>query len=224
MTAASDLAAPVKAAARPRRSTRNGWLGYVFIGPAIVLFLVFIGGPFVFAVVLSLFSWDMLSSPQFVGTDNFTKLAADPLLPKVLVNTFLFAIASVVTHVVGALLLALAVNRRMSRAVSYFVRTAFFFPFLISWSAVALLFKYVLDPTFGPVGYYLGVVGISSPDWFTDPSWALPAIIGIDWWHTIGFTFVIMLTACRPCHSSWWTRPGRTVRTGGRCSGTSPSH
>jgi multiple sugar transport system permease protein len=51
----------------------------------------------------------------------------------------------------------------------------------------------VLDPTFGIFTYYLGKIGITSPAWFIDPHWALPAIIGIDFWHTIGFTFVIML-------------------------------
>jgi multiple sugar transport system permease protein len=77
--------------------------------------------------------------------------------------------------------------------LSYFVRTALFFPFLISWAAVALLWKYVLDPTFGIFSYYLGKIGIEAPGWFTDPDWALPSIIGIDFWHTIGYTFLIML-------------------------------
>nr|WP_279672012.1 sugar ABC transporter permease [Flexivirga meconopsidis] len=117
----------------------------------------------------------------------------DSLLYKALANTFIFALASVVTHLVGGFLLALGVNRLTGRALSYFVRTSLFFPFVISWAAVALLWKYVLDPTFGVGTYYLGQLGISTPAWFTDPNWALPAIIAIDWWHTIGFTFVIML-------------------------------
>ncbi|NUR07914.1 MAG: sugar ABC transporter permease [Nocardioidaceae bacterium] len=201
-TAASVSTVPRTSAATTGGPATNRWVGLAFVSPALVLFLVFIGGPFVFAIVLSLYSWDLLTPAEFVGAGNFRTLFSDPLLGKVLTNTFLFAIASVVTHVVGALLLALAVNRAMNRAVSYFVRTAFFFPFLISWSAVALLFKYVLDPTFGLVSHYLGVVGISAPDWFTDPHWALPAIIGIDWWHTIGFTFVIMLAGLQtvPTH------------------------
>nr|WP_269151150.1 sugar ABC transporter permease [Spelaeicoccus albus] len=112
---------------------------------------------------------------------------------RVLGNTFVFALASVVTHLVGGLLLALAVNRAMNRVLNYFVRTAIFFPFLISWAAVSLLWRYVLDPTFGPFTYYLDKLGISAPGWFTDPDWALASIIGIDFWHTIGFTFIIML-------------------------------
>lgn len=177
----------------PSRVGRQQWLGWLFLSPAALLFLVFILGPFVAAIILSFFSWDMLTPAKFNGINNFTDMFSDPLLYKALGNTFLFALASVVTHLVGGLLLALGVNRVMNKALSYFVRTTLFFPFVISWAAVALLWKYVLDPTFGIVTYYLSEIGITSPSWFTDPAWALPAIIAIDFWHTIGFTFVIML-------------------------------
>jgi multiple sugar transport system permease protein len=158
-----------------------------------LLFLVFILGPFVAAMALSLYSYDLLTPAEFVGLKNFRALASDDLLLKALGNTFLFAFASVVTHLVGGLLLALAVNRGLNKVLSYFVRAAVFFPFLISWAAVALLWKYVLDPSFGILSYYLGLVGVTAPGWFTDPAWALPSIIVIDFWHTIGYTFLIML-------------------------------
>ena len=170
-----------------------GLAGWFFVSPAVLLFLIFVLGPFIAAIILSFFSWDMLTPATFNGFGNFTQMFQDPLLYKALGNTFIFAIASVVTHLIGGLLLALGVNAITSRVASYFVRTSLFFPFVISWAAVALLWKYVLDPTFGMGTYYLKKIGINPPDWFTDPHWALPAIIGIDWWHTIGYTFVILL-------------------------------
>lgn len=168
-------------------------MGYAFISPAMVLFLTFILGPFIAAMWLSLFSWDLLTPAEFVGVENFVRLVQDELLWRSLGNTFIFAFASIVTHLVAGILLALAVNRAMNKALNYFVRGAVFFPFLISWAAVALLWKYVLDPAFGLVSYYLGLIGIQSPNWFNDPSWALTGIIAIDFWHTIGFTFLILL-------------------------------
>ncbi|MDA4891191.1 MULTISPECIES: carbohydrate ABC transporter permease [Microbacterium] len=178
------------ARAQRRRTEAAGWL---FVSPAVLLFLVFVAGPFVFAIVLAFMKWDLLTPPEFVGMQNFADLFSDDLLPKVLLNTFLFAFASIVTHLVFGLLLALAVNNVMSKALSYFARVAVFFPFLISWAAVALLWKYVLDPTFGFVAQYLSMAGIELPNFFADPAWALPAIIFIDLWHTLGFTFIIML-------------------------------
>ena len=158
-----------------------------------LLFLVFVLGPFVVAIGLSLFRWDMLTPPEFIGVENLLTLATDASFYNALRNTFAFSIASMVTHLVAGFALALAVNQLRSRIASYFVRTSLFFPFVISWAAVALLWRYVLDPTFGIGTHYLQQLGIPTPNWFTDPQWALPAIIGIDWWHTVGFTFVIML-------------------------------
>lgn len=169
------------------------WAGFAFLSPAVLLFLVFILGPFVAAIVLSFYSWDLLTPARFVGFRNFTTMFRDPLLYKALGNTFIFAFASLVTHLVGGLLLALGVNGIKNRVLSYFVRTSLFFPFVISWAAVALLWKYVLDPTFGIGTYYLSKLGVTAPSWFLDPHWSMPAVIGIDFWHTIGFTFVIML-------------------------------
>ncbi|AKU16513.1 carbohydrate ABC transporter permease [Luteipulveratus mongoliensis] len=193
MTAALSRRTAAAGSSRRSPATRQRWVAYAFLSPAALLFLVFIAGPFIAAIVLSFYSWDMLTPARFNGVSNFTEMFSDSLLYKALGNTFIFAFASVITHIGGGLLLALGVNRVMNRALSYFVRTTLFFPFVISWAAVALLWKYVLDPTFGIVTYYLGEVGITAPDWFTDPTWALPSIIAIDFWHTIGFTFVIML-------------------------------
>jgi len=173
-----------------RRADLAGWL---FVSPATLLFLIFIAGPFVFAIGLALFKWDMLTDPEYVGLENFTQLFADPVLLRSLLNTFAFAFASVVTHIVFGLLLAIAVNRIANRYLSYFLRVAIFFPFLISWAAVSLLWEHVLDPSFGYVAYYAGLIGIDTPNFFSDPAWALPAIIFVDLWHTLGFTFVIML-------------------------------
>jgi multiple sugar transport system permease protein len=178
---------------RPSSGRNQPLPGWLFISPALLLFLVFILGPFIAAMALSLYSYDLLTPAQFVGLKNFKALASDDLLLKALGNTFIFAFASVVTHLVGGLLLAVAVNRGLNKVLSYFVRTAVFFPFLISWAAVSLLWRYVLDPSFGILSFYLGKVGITAPGWFTDPHWALVSIIGIDFWHTIGYTFLIML-------------------------------
>jgi multiple sugar transport system permease protein len=194
----------------PRRA-RVQWSGYLFLSPALLLFVLFIAGPVVAAFVLAFYQWDLLTPAHYTGFSNFSKMFQDPLLYKALGNTFIFTAASMASHLVGGLLLALAVNRLKNRFLSYFVRTSLFFPFVISWAAVALLWKYVLDPTFGVGTYYIQKLGVTPPNWFVDPSWALPAIIGIDFWHTIGFTFVIMLAGLQ-------TVPNELVEAA-RCDG-----
>jgi multiple sugar transport system permease protein len=108
-------------------------------------------------------------------------------------NSFIFTFWSIVLHLGVGMLLALAVNRAMPAALRYFLRTAFFFPLLVSWAAVSLIWLYILDPSFGFFNYYLEEFGFQPESWLVSPRWAMPAIILVDLWHTIGFTFIILL-------------------------------
>lgn len=172
---------------------REAIVGYLFISPAFLLFLIFIAGPLLGAIVLSLFQWDLLTPAQFAGLNNYKQLFADPVVGQSIVNTFVFAFWSIVLHIGIGLLLALAVNRAMPAALKYFLRTVYFFPLLMSWASVALMWKFALDPSFGFVNYYLGLLHISAPNWLLSPQWALPTIIAVDLWRTLGFTFIILL-------------------------------
>ena len=175
------------------RQRRDALLGYLLISPALLLFLCFILGPVIGAIVLSLFNYDLLSPPVYVGLGNYRRLAHDPVAWQSLLVTTEFTIASVVLHVVVGLGLAMAVNRRMSTALRYGLRTAIFFPVLISWAVVSLIAEYTLDPNFGFITYYLGKVGIHNLNAFEDPHTALAAIVGVDLWHTVGFSFIVLL-------------------------------
>lgn len=180
-------------APRSLQARREAIAGYLFISPVVVLFVTFIAGPLLATIAFSFVKWDLLTEPSFAGFDNYARLATDPVIGQVLANTFIFAFASVVSHVGIGLLLAVAVNRQINRIVQYWIRTALFFPFLISWAAVSLIWKYALDPNFGFINHYLQQLGLTPPEWLVDPNWALTALIGVDWWHTIGYTFVILL-------------------------------
>lgn len=181
---------------RPGISTmarRDAIVGYLFVSPAVLLFLVFIAGPLIGAIALSLFQWDLLTPARFAGLGNYALLFKDPVLAQALVNTFVFTFWSIVLHIGVGLLLALAVNRAMPAPLKYFLRTAYFFPLLMSWASVALMWKFALDPSFGFINYYLRVLNFSPPNWLISPQWALPTIIAVDLWRTLGFTFIILL-------------------------------
>ena len=166
---------------------------YLFLAPALLLFVIFIAGPFLGAFALSLFSWDMFTPAQFVGLSNYAKLASDISARTALLNTAIFTFWSLVLHLFFGMLLALAVNRAISSALKYFLRTVYFFPLIMSWAAVALMWLYLLDPNFGIVDFYLGKLGLPTPNWLVTSSTALPALIFVDLWRTLGFTFVILL-------------------------------
>lgn len=172
---------------------REAVSAYLFLGTPLLLFIVFLGGPLVANFVISFMEWDLLTRPQFNGFENYRQLLIDPTARAAIINTFIFAFWSVVLHLGLGLLLALAVSRAMPTALSYFLRTVYFFPFVISWAAVAIIWRYVLDPNFGFLPYYLGELGLSLPNVLISPNWAMPALIFVDLWRTLGFTFIILL-------------------------------
>lgn len=196
---AAQLGATSGTASRaPKRRPSRGadkLAPYLFISPALLLFLTFVVAPLFGAIALAFTDWNLLGTKRFVGFDNFTRLFEDGDLHEAIGNTLVFTFWSIVLHVVIGLGMALAVNRQMWRITRYFLRTAFFFPFLVSWAAVALIWQYALDPNFGIATFYGDKVGIPglTDGWLLNRSYALPALIVVDLWHTIGFAFVVFL-------------------------------
>lgn len=142
---------------------------------------------------LSLTEWNLFARPSFNGFENYTQVFSDPTALAAIRNTFIFTFWSVVLHLGFGLLLALGVNRAMPATLSYFLRTVIFFPLIISWAAVALTWRYILDPNFGFLPYYIQEIGLALPNVLISPFWAMPAIIVVDLWHTLGLTFIILL-------------------------------
>ena len=176
-----------------RQRRKEALTAYALIAPAFLLFVGFIAGPLLGSIALSLFSYDLLTPAKYIGLGNYRELVHDHVALKALEVTFLFTAASLVLHLVVGLALALAVNRKMPSILQYFLRTAFFFPVLISWAVTSLIAEYTLDPNFGFITYYIGKLGVHGIGWFTDPQIALISIIGVDLWHTVGFTFLVLL-------------------------------
>ena len=158
-----------------------------------VLFLAFIAIPVAGIVVFSFLQWDLLTPPKFAGLSNFRMLVHDPELAQALFNSLLFDIMTTSLHIMVGMGLAIAVTSVDSRTVRYWARTAFVVPFLMSAGAVAVMWSYILSGSTGPLNYYLERLGTSPPDWLASGTWALPSLVGVDLWQTVGITFIIFL-------------------------------
>jgi len=180
-------------AGRLRLARREALYGYAFLTPALILFLVFIAGPLLGAVTLSFYNWELFSERKFIGLQNYRDLWDDRIARIAIRNSFVFAFGSIVLHIGAGLLLALAVNRPMHGALRYFLRTSFFFPLLISWASVSLIWLYALNPNFGFFNYYLRQLGLDPPNWLVDKNWSMESLLFVDLWRTLGFTFIILL-------------------------------
>jgi multiple sugar transport system permease protein len=190
--AASPLAWLTQAGLRGM-ARREALTGYLFILPTYIGFLLFVSGPVLASLGLSLFDWDLLAqkAPRFVGARNYAELAADARLLTSFRNTVVFVLGAVALENALALLLAAAVQGVRSRALVYALRTAYFLPLALSGAAVAVVLGYLFHKEFGVVNYYLTLVGLPRVPWLTASGWSLFAVILAATWRALGFNFII---------------------------------
>jgi multiple sugar transport system permease protein len=188
-------ATPVPAVTRPVRTRRNK-IVYVltvlaFLLPSAIPLAAFVLGPMVSAAWVSLTEWNLLAPPTFVGIDNYVNLLNDPRTGEVFLHTLWYIVGYLPLVYVGGLALALALNQRLKGRS--FWRGIYFLPVVTSWIVVALVWRWLLNPSTGIVNTVLGFFGIVGPGWWTDPFWAMPSIILASAWKDLGFVMVILL-------------------------------
>ncbi|MEX2540908.1 MAG: sugar ABC transporter permease [Trueperaceae bacterium] len=175
----------------------RGWKRYailaLFLGPSLVGTMIFSLGPIFAALGLSFTNWDMLTPAEFVGLANFRRMFGDAEFWATLRHTITFLVGYVPLVLVAGLAVAVLMNRQLP-ARSIF-RAMYFLPVVTSWVAVALVWKWLFNPTFGLVNTLLGFIGISGPSWLFDPNWAMPAVILTSVWKDTGFVMIILLAA-----------------------------
>lgn len=182
-----------------RSETLWAWL---MLSPNFLLVLVFTFLPTVGGLALSFTAWDVISPAQFVGFDNFRLLFADSEFWIALRNTIIYTLVSVPLSMAGSLLLALALNLRLRGVVIF--RTIFFIPVVMSGVLVSLTWRWLFNPDYGPINYALAGMGIQGPNWLNDLHWALPAIIIVTVWKSLGFNMVIFLAALQDVPSVFY--------------------
>jgi multiple sugar transport system permease protein len=167
--------------------------GWAFISPTVLLIGLFGLVPVVWAFVLSFEQNDLISPGRWVGLDNYRKLLHDPQFSNSVRNTLVYTLVFVPVCVIGSLLVAALLNRRV-RGITFY-RVAVFIPVVTSTVATATMFNWLLDPDFGVVNAALNKVGIASQGFFRDPREALLAIVLMTVWGWLGFGVIIYLAA-----------------------------
>lgn len=176
-----------------KKSSSETLSGYLFVGPTLLGYLLFVLGPLVAAVALSFTHYDMMSTPRPAGFGNYSRLIFDPRLAVVYRNTALFALAAVCLTVGIGTLLGVAVNQRLTGAVKYVLRTAYFFPVLVGMIYAAMVWKFLFNRDLGVVNYYLSFFHVAPIGWLTSSTWAIWSVILVYVWKNVGFTMLTTL-------------------------------
>jgi multiple sugar transport system permease protein len=169
---------------------REAVAGYLFIGPALLGFILFIAGPLLVSLALSFTEYRLMRPPRWIGLDNYRQMFADELVVQAFKVTMLYALAALPLQLTLSLGLALLLNMKLKGIA--FWRTIFYLPAVISGVAIAVLWSWILNPEFGLLNSALRFVGIHGPNWLGDTRTALPSLVMISLW-TIGGSTLIYL-------------------------------
>ncbi|HLV34296.1 MAG TPA: sugar ABC transporter permease [Spirillospora sp.] len=170
---------------------REALVAYLFIAPTFIGFLVFIAGPMAYSLGLSLFEWNIFQPPQFVGLENYQRLAEDTRVLTSLRNSLVFTLLVVTLDVVVALALAVALQHRMPGLLRSFFRTAFILPVVTSVAAISVILRFMLSTNVGVINYYLVQLGLEKVAWLDSTQWALISIALATVWKTFGFSLLL---------------------------------
>jgi multiple sugar transport system permease protein/raffinose/stachyose/melibiose transport system permease protein len=177
-----------------RQRRRRGWRAYLFLAPSILILLGFTVYPIVESAWMSLHDWSFLSSHhKFIGFGNYETLWHDSRFWNALRNTLIFSAVAVPLQVGLGLALAVALSR--NTLVNKLMRSIFFFPVIASLATMAIVWKFLLDPTIGLIPHLLTSVGLPRENFLQSLSLALPTVIAVSVWKNVGFTMVILLAA-----------------------------
>ncbi|WP_420819475.1 carbohydrate ABC transporter permease [Paenibacillus thalictri] len=189
------------AAAKPAARRRSGSLqrmesltGLLFVSPMLIGVSVLTLMPIIATIVLCFADWNFVAGIHglhWVGLKNFQTLAQDETFLKSMSNNGIFLL-TVPIYMAISLLLAILINKHVY--FKGFFKVAYFMPYISSVVAVATVWMVLFNPASGPVNQFLMSLGVANPPkWIADPAYALPSLMMVSVWISIGFNLIIYI-------------------------------
>lgn len=176
---------------------------YLFLLPILGYFSLFILFPLGFPFVISFFKWNLIQPAKFIGVQNYLELFHHDLFYIAVKNTSIYMAYRLFVGIPISLGMALLVNTVIkevnirSKIVKYlsvtFAKGAYYIPVTVSMVIAAAIWKWIYNPSFGVLNYYLGKLGFGQISWLTDIALAFEAIVVMSLWKWMGLNFIIFL-------------------------------
>lgn len=186
-------------ARRERRRSRalsrgDGRAAALFLAPWFAGLILITAGPMVASLYLSFTDYDLLTPPEWIGPENYTRMFADPRFLNALQVTFTYVLVSVPIQLALSLALALVLDKGL-RGLPFY-RSVYYLPSLLGGSvAVAILWRQVFGAD-GLLNQFLAIFGIEGQGWVSHPDYALGTLVVLNVW-TFGSPMVIFLAGLR---------------------------
>lgn len=184
----TDLTAP------KRNVKQRSFAGLWFVAPFVVVYAAFLIWPLVSGFGSSFFNTSLAGGEtKFLGLDNYAEMINDDAVWTSLWHTLLFTLLSTPPLIVLSLAMALLAHR--AKRSAWFLRFAFFMPFLLPATVVTLIWIWLYQPEFGLFNNALSKMGFTSTNWIGDERTAMVSVVLTTVWWTVGFNFLLYLAA-----------------------------
>src|SRR2546421_1074053 len=166
-------------------------LAYTFLLPSFIGLLAFLLVPIVAVAVMSLFNWNLLAGPRFVGLQNYDILFHSSIVGHSLLVTVYYVVLNIPAQTILALLLASLMNKKM-RGMGVF-RTIYVIPGMATPVAMGIVWQWIFDPQYGALNPFLGFFGLHGITWLSTSQLAMPSIAAVNIWQYTGYNMLFFL-------------------------------
>jgi multiple sugar transport system permease protein len=167
-------------------------VGYIFILPAVLGFILWTVGPMLYSLWLSFHAWNLIQSPKWIGFGNYREMWDDRIFWASVRATLTYAVILVPLFQLLSFTMALLLNSKLP-GIRFF-RAALYLPVVVPIVAATFVWQWMFHSEFGLINYFLGKLGIDKILWFQEPRYAMAAIVIMSLW-VFGGTMVIYLAA-----------------------------
>lgn len=174
---------------------QSGWTSYLFLLPALGLYILSVVYPTIRSVYLSFFDWNGILPKTYIGVKNYISLLTnDKIFWIALKNNVLWIVLTVCFTVTVSLILALALNREFRGRTFY--RAIFYVPYMFSWIVVGIIWKWMYNPNMGFINEFLRLIGLDNltRNWLAEKNIAIYCIYVAALWQGVGQPMVYFIS------------------------------
>jgi len=188
--------------AQPRRSDTKR--AYLFLAPALLFVLLLFVIPVGYNIVISFFNWSAFGQRDFVWFENYLSVLSSERFLNAAGNTAYFTMLVVPVGVVLSLIVALGFNALMFRKGTGLLRALYFAPVVASLTAVAFVWLWIFNPSYGLANTLLNGLGLPGEAWLTSESQVLPSLAIMYVWARLGFNVIILVAGLNAIDRSYY--------------------
>ncbi len=186
-----------------KKAKDNLW-GWIFVLPSFLTLVVFIVIPIIRSFYYSLTEYSVLSSPKFIGIQNYIAAFQDPFVQASLKNTFIYVLITVPMQTILSMIIAAVIAMKFQNRYGRFVKACMFIPVISSSVLVGTLFTLLFDTDKGIVNSVLAVFGVDAINWLGQSSTALVTVCIAAIWKNVGYFLVIFYAGLMDIPTSYY--------------------